>query len=118
MDQSLERRRWTRLRSYLPVRFQDLRTQRFVETLSKDISAGGVQCLSHEFLPASRELLIEVSIFRATPPMKARARVAWIQQVPHADQYCVGLEFLQTPKAFQDELQTYIESAATTSSTV
>ncbi len=114
MDSSLmERRRWTRLRSHLPVRFQDLRTQRFVETLSKDLSAGGVRCLTHEFLPASRELIVEISLYRATPPVKARARVAWIQQVPHADQYCVGLEFLQIPKALQDEIQTYIESAAT-----
>ena len=116
MDPSqTERRRWTRLQSHLPVRFQDLRTQRFAETLSKDISAGGVRCLSHEFLPASRELTVEISIYRASPPVKARARVAWIQQVPHADQYCVGLEFLQIPKAFQDELQTYIASTTTAS---
>lgn len=110
--QSEERRRWRRLRSHLPVRYQDLRTQRFVETLSKDISVGGVQCLTHEFLPTARELLVEISLYRGTPELKARARVAWIRQVPHADQYCMGLEFLTLPDALREEIHAYIEAAS------
>ena len=112
--QTEERRRWRRLRSHLPVRYQDLRTQRFVETLSKDISVGGVQCLTHEFLPANRELLVEIALYRGTPELKARARVAWIQQVPHADQYCMGLEFLSPPDELLKEIHAYIETASAT----
>ena len=107
-----ERRRWRRLCSHIPVRYQDLRTQRFVETLSKDISIGGLQCLTYDFLPASRELLVEISLYRGTPDVKARARVAWIRQIPHADQYCMGLEFLTLPDEMREEIHAYIEAVS------
>lgn len=109
---STERRQWRRLRSHLPVRYQDPKAQRFVETLSKDIGVGGLQCLTYDFLPAARELLVEIPLYHGTSPVRARARVAWIQQIPHADQYCVGLEFLSLPDALRDELHAYVESAS------
>ena len=107
----VERRRWARLRSHVPVRYQDTKTQRFVETLSKDVSVGGLRCVTHEFLPASRELLVELSLRRAAPALKTRARVAWVQQIPHADQYCVGLEFLQLPQTAQEDIASYVSNA-------
>ena len=96
----------------MPVRYQDIGTQRYTETLSNNLSAGGVQCVTYEFLPTAREFLLEISLYRATPAVKARARVAWIQKVPHADQYRVGLEFLQLPDHLRHTFNTYIEMAA------
>ena len=107
-----ERRRWPRLSSHVPVRYQDIATHRYTETLSNNLGGGGVQCVTHEFLPASRELLLEISLYRATPPVKARARVAWIQKVAHADQYRVGLEFLQLPDDLRRTLDAYLDTAS------
>ena len=68
--------------------------------------------MTHDFLPAARELLVEIALYRDTPAVKTRARVAWIQQVPHADQYCMGLEFLSPPYELREEIHAYIETAS------
>ena len=101
-----------RLRSHVPVRYQELRTSRLVETLSKDVGEGGLQCLTSEFLPASSELMVELSLRRGAPVAKARARVAWIQQLPHTDQYCLGLEFLYVPDPMRSAIHAYLATAA------
>jgi c-di-GMP-binding flagellar brake protein YcgR len=105
-----EKRSSPRVNARIPLQFKDI--QRPIETytgsLTKDISVGGAQFASSEFLSIFTRLLLEVSIPSFSRPIKAISKVAWIQKAPRSTQYNVGLQFMDMTEEDKKHLSSFI----------
>jgi c-di-GMP-binding flagellar brake protein YcgR len=102
-----ERRRYFRVNTHLPVRYQlKGHPTKFGHTLSRDISEGGIRLLLNEFLPPKTEVLLEMIVLgKIVDPL---ARVVWSQRIPHSDDYQIGLEFSEIDEIEREKLREYI----------
>lgn len=90
-----ERRQSERADSRCPLRYQFKGQPNFYDTITRDISEGGLRFITNQFIPAFAELFLEVSLRPSTEPVRAAAKVSWVQKVPHSDQYYVGAHFTE-----------------------
>lgn len=108
---AFERRRFPRVKSYAPIQYKEIGrlSEPFMACLSKDIGEGGVKLTSNEFIPLDRKLIVELFLHNSTGPLKAIARVAWVTQMPYADRYMMGLEFIDFPEDHKKVVREYVE---------
>lgn len=102
-----ERRSSQRLRAYLPARLSQ--GGGAVETLTKDISVGGVRCLSSALVPVRAEVTIEITLPTTDEVVVARGRTVWLQILPDSDQFDLGIAFLEISDKSKRLLSTYFE---------
>lgn len=94
---SQERREAQRMALSGPIRYQRKGSQRFGNSIGRDISAGGIGFISNEFFPVSTHLIFEVQHPQRAEYIKAVGEIAWISDQPHSDRYYVGARFLGPP---------------------
>ncbi len=104
-----ERRRTTRMQAYLPVRLSTGSHQPVIETLTKDISPEGLRCLSSTAFPVSSELNVEIVLAAGQESVALRGRTAWFRTIPLAEQFDVGLKFVDVSPQTKRRLSSYIE---------
>ena len=90
-----ERRVAPRYRTYRPIRLQKPGIPRVVETITKDLSEGGLRCISQTVFPVSTELQIELLVTTGDEPFTAKGQTAWFRIIPNSDQFDVGIMFLE-----------------------
>jgi hypothetical protein len=103
-----ERRSSARVRAYRPVRLHLPRSPRLLETLSKDISIGGICCLSGSAFPVSTGLNVEVILSTGQGPITARGRTAWFRTIPHSEQFDLGISFTEIHEEDKRRLSAYL----------
>ena len=95
-----ERRATPRYRTYRPIRLQKPGVPQVIETITKDLSEGGLRCISQTVFPVSTELRIDLLLVSGDEPFTAKGRTAWFRMIPNSDQFDVGVVFLEvTPKS-------------------
>jgi hypothetical protein len=104
-----ERRTTTRIRTYRPLRIQRFQTPGVVETLTKDLAAGGLRCLSSTLVPISTEVEIELALSRGEEPILAKGRAVWFQTIPESEQFDIGIKFLDLEPQSQRRLSAYLD---------
>ena len=104
-----ERRSSQRFRAYLPVRLHRAHTPHIVETLTKDISLGGIRCISEAIFPVATEVSLEIVLSTGSELLDLRGRTAWFRIVPHSEQFDVGIEFSDITPQNQRRLSAYLE---------
>lgn len=107
-----ERRRYRRHNVHLPLRYQVRGDIGYADTLTKDIGGGGIRFITDEFLKRSAEIIFEFTVMENSEPIKGRAKIAWINKIPHNDMYCIGVEFIDIAR---DKRQTIIQCIDTLS---
>ena len=95
----------------LPVRFMATGSQQPIETLSKNISLGGIMCLSPRRLAVLSPISMEMPLGRARQPLVAQGLVRWVQEIPDSQQYFVGITFLGLDQQDTAHLSRYIQIA-------
>ncbi len=109
-----ERRRFPRLScgvslEYMPV--EEGRTIPYAST-TKNISTGGICIIAFERLADDQILDISFSLPRAAAELKARGKVAWVNELRIANQttsvYEVGIEFIKVSEEDQKLLNQFI----------
>ena len=105
---SLERRGSQRIPSYLPVRLFSPEGQSLIETLTKDLSIGGIRCLTQKN-PDNGSYEIELILAEGTEPIQAKGRIAWSRLIPQGEQFEVGITFTDISIACRERLQRYIQ---------
>ena len=65
-----------------------------LETLTKDLSSGGVCCLSPIPLPVFTEVRLQISLGTGEEPLEVRGKAVWLRTIPHSDQFDIGIAFL------------------------
>lgn len=103
-----ERRSSSRIRAYRPVRLHLPRSPRLLETLTKDLSIGGVCCISQTPFPVSTQFNVELVLASGEGPITARGRTAWFRSLPYSEQFDMGISFFEMPDHDKRRLSAYL----------
>jgi len=107
---STDRRRSPRVRVYHPVRVHRLTPTQLVETLTKDLSVGGVRCMSTLPFPIGSELQLELVLFAGEEPLTVEGHTVWFQFVPSGEQYELGIAFDALSQQYKRRLSMYLSN--------
>lgn len=103
-----ERRRSPRHRAYLPVRVRQQGGPQVIETLTRDLSEGGLRCLSQLITPVGSELSLELMLSTGSEPLTLHGRSAWFRTLPDSEQFDLGIAFIDLSPQDQRRLATYL----------
>lgn len=103
-----ERRHHPRIACHLPVKLHWQDGPRAIETLTKDVSLGGVRCLSPLPRPVSAPVSIELTLGTSHEPIVARAAVSWFQSIPASEQFYLGIAFVRIEDHDSQFLSSYL----------
>lgn len=105
----VEKRRFPRLDSNLPVRYRNLRTATVpIGSLTKDISEGGIRFKTTEFISLACRLVVEITLPTVQRPIKAISKVAWIKKLSTGESYELGNQFLEISKEDKSLINEYV----------
>lgn len=86
------------------MRYQIRGEPQFDNTITNDISLGGISFTGNSFIPRQTPLMLEIKILSKL--LKAVGEVAWAQSIPHSYRTIMGVEFQEMPledKAYLDD---------------
>ena len=73
--------------------------------LAEDLSEGGIRLSSPELFPVESRVLLDLDTPSLDDPIRVLGKVVWVEQVPYADQWRVGVEFSDVPKDMRSRLR-------------
>lgn len=94
---SQDKREYRRIALSTSIRYQHKGSQRFGNSMGRDLSSGGLGFTSNEFFPVTTQLVFEVKHPEQAEYIKAVGEVMWISNQPYSDNYSVGARFLGPP---------------------
>ena len=92
-----ERRDSERLLLSSPMRYRKKGSQRFGNTIGRDINNGGIGFISNEFFPISTHLIFEVQHPKTQEFIKAVGEVVWVSNQAHSERFLIGAKFIGPP---------------------
>ena len=109
IDNVIEKRRFQRIDSSLPLRYKNIKTATVpMGSLTKDISEGGIRFKTNEFISLACRLVVEVTLPTVPRPIKAISKVAWIRKLSSGEQYELGTQFLEISKEDRRFITDYV----------
>ncbi len=107
-----ERRQVPRARTYLPVRIQPANGGPAVETLTRDIGYHGMRCLCSTPIAANTPVRIFLTLPLRRTVVALQAQTQWLRELPHCDQFEVGIVFVtEPPDEYRQVLTSYFSAA-------
>lgn len=103
-----ERRKFPRIACHLPVKLISQEDPKLIETLTKDLSIGGIRCLSPVPRPVSMPLSVELTLGLSHEPVTIPAYVSWFQSVPQSEQFYLGIAFQSQSERSTKLLSSYV----------
>ena len=91
-----ERRKAQRTRTYRPVRLRIPGTLHVIETLTRDLTADGMRCLSPSVVPVDTDVEIELKV-AAGEELVFRGQAVWFRTIPESEQFDLGISFHDIP---------------------
>lgn len=113
MDESLEKRKYPRIKTHIPVRIRKMKGGLIGEgesSVTKNLSTGGIRFRTEEFISMACRLILELDVPMFTKPVKAISKVAWIRKMPSGNDYEVGNQFLEMSKEDKELVSEYVNS--------
>ena len=105
----VERRRFQRVGSNLPLKYRNLRTATVpMGSITKDIGEGGIRFKTNEFISLACRLVVEIALPTVPKPIKAISKVAWIRKLPSGESYELGNQFLEISKEDKAIVMDYV----------
>lgn len=89
-----EKRRFPRIGMKKPVHFQFLDPSQYGDSLSGDISEGGLRLRVNEFIALGEILQLEFQL-KSMQMIVLTAKVVWVNKLRFTDQYEIGVEFIE-----------------------
>ena len=110
MSTSQEKRKHPRFNFSMPMRYKrigkDVRD--FKGSLIKNLSKGGAQVNTFEFLPLNVKLAVEIPLLSGVQPVKGVCRVAWVRKAAFSEQYDAGVEFVDFDQENTEQIAKFI----------
>ncbi len=101
-----EKRIFPRLRLRAPLRYQVRGRPEVSDTVSDDISAGGISFINSKFIAPASLIMLEVNLLSRI--LKSVGKVAWSSPLPRSDNYRSGIQFLELDSRGKDYLNDFI----------
>jgi c-di-GMP-binding flagellar brake protein YcgR len=102
-----ENRSSFRIKLQAPLRYQIRGKPEFNNTVTNNISLGGLSFSNSSFIPLDTLLMLQVNILsRVVNPI---GRIAWANSVPRSDRYQFGVEFMEMDMAEKRYLTDYVD---------
>ena len=102
-----EKRQNARLNIAAPLRYQIMGSQDFGNTVTKNISKGGVSFMVDKFIRPQTRLTVDFNILSRN--INSIGSVRWAGVIPHSDKYQVGLEFIGITPEHKNYIADYID---------
>ncbi len=109
-DAIKEKRRFPRISTKFPIRYQIKRGGFFASALTVDLSLSGTRLNTDRFFPRGLNLNLELNILSKI--VNSVGRVIWSQPLPHSDRYQMGIEFIEINSQDKNYLSDYINTRA------
>ncbi len=106
-----ERRQFRRIRAHSPVEYKFLNSDKFKNSVTCDISEGGVSFTVDGPVPIGTHLYFQVQLRKRPQPICATAKVVWANKEPYSQQYRVGLEFIEVGSISSADIRSMIEES-------
>ena len=105
-----ERRKYPRVYASLPMQF------RFIgefdklprDTITKDLSEGGVRFSVDKFVPVGTRLVVNVLLEGYHEPIRSTAKIIWTRKLQYSDTYEVGCQFLNLSEEGRQKISRFI----------
>ena len=114
MNESLDKRKFPRVKTHIPVRIKKLKggpaSWERESSVTKNLSTGGIRFRTSDFISMACRLILELDIPMFTKPVKAISKVAWIRKMPSGEDYEVGNHFLEMSKEDKELVSEYVSS--------
>ena len=104
-----QRRRFPRIKCFLPVRLYPHGQFKAFETLVTDLGEGGIRVVSPIAHPVATDLSLEISFGFPEQPLQVIGSVAWFQPAPKGQQYELGISFKSIPSPAARRLSSYLD---------
>jgi len=92
-----ERRRFVRIPRDLEIFYEVLSKKIFRDTITKDISQGGIRFVTDEFIAKDSILKIRLILRKIHFTFEAYVKVVWIKKESRSGRYEIGVEFTNIP---------------------
>ena len=102
-----ERRYSSRVKLRVPLHYQLQGDSEFGNTLTEDVSLGGIGFVNNKFLASGVRILLEFNILSRL--LKAIGKIVWSSPLPHSDRYRVGIQFQELDPIVSRDLSDYID---------
>jgi len=79
------------------IRYQRKGSQKFGNSIGRDISQNGIGFISNEYFPVRTHLVFEVQHPETKRFIKAVGEVVWASSQPYSERFSVGAKFLGPP---------------------
>lgn len=104
-----ERRKAFRVRSDLPLRYDSVAESKHGNTITQDISEGGLRMLLDEFIPKFSKVNLRVNL-HPDNLIELNGEVKWVQQIAYSSGYQAGIEFKDIPTDARRSISEYVLS--------
>ncbi|MFH1837116.1 MAG: PilZ domain-containing protein [Candidatus Omnitrophota bacterium] len=113
MQEQTEKRRYQRVETHVPLKCGKLRDGsncKGENSITKDLSLGGMSFRTDNFIPMANRLIVEISLPEKTKSIKAISKIAWIKKSRSGNGYETGNQFLEMSKEDKDSVADYINN--------
>lgn len=110
-----DRRQAPRAGCVLPVRLYPHGEAKVIETLTKDLSVGGLRVLSPIPRPLATRFSIEFALGAGEEPLSLAGQLMWFQVLPYSEQYYFGFAFEDVSENTSIRLSRFIERISSSS---
>ncbi|RKY36006.1 MAG: hypothetical protein DRP78_04700 [Candidatus Omnitrophota bacterium] len=105
-----DRRKFVRIHSDFPIEVKQLPLthQSVHNSLSLNISEGGVRISLFYFYPVNSKVNLTLFTAKDDLPFKALGKVSWVERVPYQERYRLGVEFVDLNDTHRNQLRRII----------
>lgn len=102
-----DKRQFERLRFKTPLRSQVRGTAGFENSISDDISIGGIGYTSDTFIKPDTLVALDINLLSKV--LHPVGRVAWVNSLPYSGKFRMGVEFLELESGEKGYLADYLK---------
>lgn len=88
-----EKRNFPRIKLHTPLRYQTRGGGEPNNSLSENISIGGISFMTDNFIAPNTCLMLEISILSKF--INTVGKITWSAPLPHSDRYILGVRFIE-----------------------
>lgn len=103
-----ERRQSQRIKINSPIEYRFLNSDKFQNSVSCDISEGGISFKTDGPVPVGTHLYFFAKLKNKPQPLYGIAKIVWSSKEPYSEKYRIGLEFLEVGSESKADISSII----------